>query len=43
MGMYIANPKMMDLPESNTIYPPKKDMLNNPFFPKQTKSKKKKK
>lgn len=34
---------MMDLPESNTIYPPKKDMLNNPFFPKQTKSKKKKK
>ena len=43
MGMYVADVNTMDLPASNTIYPPRKDMLSNPFFPKQAKSKKKKK
>lgn len=44
--MCVADINMMTLPASKTIYPPQKDMLNNPFFPKhlyQTKPKKKKK
>ena len=45
MGMCVADTNMMDLPASMTIYPPLKDMLSNPFFPKnyQNKPKKKKK
>jgi hypothetical protein len=43
MGMYVADTNMMDLPASSTIYPPKKDMLSNPFFPKNLYQAKKKK
>jgi hypothetical protein len=42
----VADCLRMDLPDSKLIYPPQKQLLNNPFFPKhlfQTKPKKKKK
>lgn len=46
MAMGVVDPSKMDLPDSKAVYPPHKQLLNNPFFPKhlfQTKPKKKKK
>lgn len=45
MAMGVIDPSKMDLPDSKTVYPPQKQLLNNPFFPKhlyQSKKKKKK-
>ena len=45
MGMCVADTEKMDLVDKKEVFPPKKAMLNNPFFPKhlyQTKPKKKK-
>jgi hypothetical protein len=41
----ITNVSNFDIPKEITVYPPQKNLLNNPFFPKhlyQTKPKKKK-
>jgi hypothetical protein len=43
LGTCVADINTMDLPDKKTIYPPAKTMYSNPFFPKQAKSKKKKK
>ena len=45
MGMCVADTETMNLVDKKEVYPPKKAMLNNPFFPKhlyQAKPKKKK-
>lgn len=43
LGIGVPDATMMDLPDSKAVFPPHKTMFNNPFFPKQAKSKKNKK
>lgn len=41
--MGVTDARLLDLPDSKEVFLLQKKMLSNPFFPKQTKSKKKKK
>jgi hypothetical protein len=43
MALAATDAKILELPDSKLVYPIQKKLLSNPFFPKQAKSKKKKK